>query len=123
MGHSTTMDMAGTQLRALRAAIFTALVVTLSVASHALLLLGADRALERAVGGGAGRPAGQGDDETEEREGREGDPGLDEISGPAQGIVPPAPEADGCAHVGTPSLFTAPSTSLPRGRVPRPSGR
>ncbi|WP_306326707.1 hypothetical protein [Streptomyces venezuelae] len=31
------MDMAGTQLRALRAAIFTALVVTLSVASHVLL--------------------------------------------------------------------------------------
>jgi hypothetical protein len=37
MAHSTTMDMAGTQLRALRAAIFTALVVTLSVASHVLL--------------------------------------------------------------------------------------
>lgn len=37
MGHSTTMDMAGTQLRALRAAFFTALVVTLSVASHVLL--------------------------------------------------------------------------------------
>ncbi|WP_093876563.1 hypothetical protein [Streptomyces sp. TLI_105] len=31
------MDMAGTQLRALRAAFFTALVVTLSVASHVLL--------------------------------------------------------------------------------------
>lgn len=37
MAHSTTMDMAGTQLRALRAAFFTALVVTLSVASHVLL--------------------------------------------------------------------------------------
>ncbi|GGR17224.1 hypothetical protein [Streptomyces roseolus] len=31
------MDMAGTRLRALRAAVFTALVVTLSVASHVLL--------------------------------------------------------------------------------------
>ncbi|MGW0117413.1 hypothetical protein [Streptomyces sp. NPDC003327] len=31
------MDMAGTQLRALRAAFFTAVVVTLSVASHVLL--------------------------------------------------------------------------------------
>ncbi|MYV65311.1 hypothetical protein GT043_04965, partial [Streptomyces sp. SID2131] len=31
------MDTAGTQLRALRAAFFTALVVTLSVASHVLL--------------------------------------------------------------------------------------
>ncbi|MFJ6099920.1 hypothetical protein ACIQHY_02740 [Streptomyces sp. NPDC092359] len=31
------MDMAGTQLRALRAALFTAVVVTLSVASHVLL--------------------------------------------------------------------------------------
>lgn len=37
MAHSTTMDMAGTQLRALRAAFFTALAVTLSVASHVLL--------------------------------------------------------------------------------------
>ncbi len=37
MAHSTTMDMAGTQLRTLRAAFFTALVVALSVASHVLL--------------------------------------------------------------------------------------
>lgn len=38
MAHSRTMDdMTGTQLRGVRAAIFTALVVTLSVASHVLL--------------------------------------------------------------------------------------
>lgn len=37
MAHSLTMDVSGMQLRALRAAIFTALVVTLSAASHVLL--------------------------------------------------------------------------------------
>lgn len=37
MAHSAAMDISGTRLRGLRAAIFTALVVTLSVASHVLL--------------------------------------------------------------------------------------
>lgn len=37
MAHSATMDISGTQLRVLRAALFTALVVTLSVGSHVLL--------------------------------------------------------------------------------------
>lgn len=37
MGHSSAMDVSGTQLRAVRAALFTALVVTLSAASHVLL--------------------------------------------------------------------------------------
>lgn len=37
MRHSWTMDISGTQLRVVRAALFTALVVTLSVASHVLL--------------------------------------------------------------------------------------
>lgn len=37
MAHFPAMDMAGIQLRALRAAIFTAVAVTLSVASHVLL--------------------------------------------------------------------------------------
>ncbi len=37
MRHSLTMDISGTQLRVVRAALFTALVVTLSAASHVLL--------------------------------------------------------------------------------------
>lgn len=37
MAHSQTMDVSGMQLRTVRAAIFTALVVTLSAASHVLL--------------------------------------------------------------------------------------
>lgn len=37
MRHSSTMDISGTQLRVVRAALFTALVVTLSAASHVLL--------------------------------------------------------------------------------------
>lgn len=37
MRHSWAMDISGTQLRAARAALFTALVVTLSAASHVLL--------------------------------------------------------------------------------------
>lgn len=37
MAHSPAMDISGTQLRAARAALFTALVVTLSAASHVLL--------------------------------------------------------------------------------------
>lgn len=37
MRHSSTMDISGTQLRVVRAALFTALVVTLSSASHVLL--------------------------------------------------------------------------------------
>lgn len=37
MGHFSAMDVSGTQLRAVRAALFTALVVTLSAASHVLL--------------------------------------------------------------------------------------
>lgn len=37
MAHSGPMDISGTQLRAVRAALFTALVVTLSTASHVLL--------------------------------------------------------------------------------------
>ena len=37
MAHSRAMDISGTQLRAVRAALFTALVVTLSAASHVLL--------------------------------------------------------------------------------------
>lgn len=37
MAHSAAMDISGMQLRGLRAAIFTALVVTLSAASHVLL--------------------------------------------------------------------------------------
>ena len=37
MAHSAPMDISGIQLRALRAALFTALVVTLSVGSHVLL--------------------------------------------------------------------------------------
>ncbi len=37
MAHSSAMDISGTQLRAVRAALFTALVVTLSAASHVLL--------------------------------------------------------------------------------------
>jgi len=37
MGHSSTMDISGTPLRAVRAALFAALVVTLSTASHVLL--------------------------------------------------------------------------------------
>ncbi|ALC23745.1 O-antigen ligase [Streptomyces pristinaespiralis] len=37
MAHSAAMDISGTRLRGLRAAIFTALVVTLSAASHVLL--------------------------------------------------------------------------------------
>lgn len=37
MAHSRTMDISGTQLRVVRAALFTALVVTLSAASHVLL--------------------------------------------------------------------------------------
>src|SRR5687768_11857528 len=37
MAHSAAMDMSGMRLRGLRAAIFTALVVTLSAASHVLL--------------------------------------------------------------------------------------
>lgn len=37
MAHSGPMDISGTQLRAVRAALFTALVVTLSAASHVLL--------------------------------------------------------------------------------------
>lgn len=37
MAHSPAMDISGTQLRTLRAAVFTALVVTLSAASHVLL--------------------------------------------------------------------------------------
>lgn len=37
MRHSSTMDISGTQLRLVRAALFTALVVTLSAASHVLL--------------------------------------------------------------------------------------
>ncbi len=37
MAHSSAMDISGTQLRAVRAALFTALVVTLSTASHVLL--------------------------------------------------------------------------------------
>lgn len=37
MRHSSTMDISGTQLRVVRAALFTALVVTLSAGSHVLL--------------------------------------------------------------------------------------
>ncbi len=37
MAHSSAMDISGTRLRAVRAALFTALVVTLSAASHVLL--------------------------------------------------------------------------------------
>lgn len=37
MAHSRAMDISGTQLRVVRAALFTALVVTLSAASHVLL--------------------------------------------------------------------------------------
>lgn len=37
MRHSRAMDISGTQLRVVRAALFTALVVTLSAASHVLL--------------------------------------------------------------------------------------
>jgi hypothetical protein len=37
MTHSATMDISGTRLRAARAALFTALVVTLSAGSHVLL--------------------------------------------------------------------------------------
>src|ERR1700755_799111 len=37
MAHSAAMDISGTQLRAARAAFFTALVVTLSAGSHVLL--------------------------------------------------------------------------------------
>jgi len=37
MTHSPAMDVSGTQIRAVRAALFTALVVTLSSASHVLL--------------------------------------------------------------------------------------
>lgn len=37
MAHSLTMDVSGTRLRLLRAAVFTAVVVTLSAASHVLL--------------------------------------------------------------------------------------
>lgn len=37
MAHSSSMDISGTQLRAVRAALFTALVVALSAASHVLL--------------------------------------------------------------------------------------
>lgn len=37
MAHSPAMDISGTQLRVVRAALFTALVVTLSAASHVLL--------------------------------------------------------------------------------------
>lgn len=37
MGHSSAMDISGTPIRAVRAALFTAVVVTLSVASHVLL--------------------------------------------------------------------------------------
>lgn len=37
MRHSSAMDISGTQLRVVRAALFTALVVTLSAASHVLL--------------------------------------------------------------------------------------
>lgn len=37
MAHSRAMDVSGTQIRAVRAALFTALVVTLSSASHVLL--------------------------------------------------------------------------------------
>lgn len=37
MAHSPAMDVSGTQIRAVRAALFTALVVTLSSASHVLL--------------------------------------------------------------------------------------
>lgn len=37
MAHSATMDISGTRLRAARAALFTALVVTLSAGSHVLL--------------------------------------------------------------------------------------